>query len=109
MDPKIETGVRHFLARIPERYDLAGALLYGSRARENGGPESDADLAVLLRGSAGDRAEAAIELAGLAFDVLLDTGILLDPLPLWEDEWNHPERFGNPALIAEIRRDGVRL
>jgi predicted nucleotidyltransferase len=109
MDPKTEQCARGFLARIPEHYDVAGALLYGSRARGDWGRESDADLAVLLRGPAGDRADAVVELAGLAFDVLLETGILLDPLPLWEDEWNHPERFGNPALIAEIRRDGERL
>jgi len=109
MDTETETSARRFLARIPERYDVAGALLYGSRARGDWDRESDADLAGLLRGPTGDRADAAVELAGLAFDVLLETGILLDPLPLWEDEWDHPERFANPALIAEIRRDGVRL
>ena len=43
------------------------------------------------------------------FDVMLETGVLVDALPFWEDEWAHPERFGNPALIQNILRDGVRL
>ena len=49
------------------------------------------------------------ELAGIAFDVMLETGILVSPLPLWEDELRHPERFSNPALIANIKREGLRL
>ncbi|WP_295439097.1 nucleotidyltransferase [uncultured Thiodictyon sp.] len=48
-------------------------------------------------------------MAGIAFDVMLETGVLVDPIPLWEEEWNYPERFSNPALIANIRRDGVAL
>jgi len=48
-------------------------------------------------------------MAGIAFDVMLETGVLIDPLPLWEDEWTHPERFSNPALIDNIRRDGIPL
>jgi uncharacterized protein len=40
---------------------------------------------------------------------MLETGVLVDAIPFWEDEWTHPERFANPALIANIRRDGVPL
>jgi hypothetical protein len=48
-------------------------------------------------------------MAGIAFDVLLDTGILVQALPLWRDELTYPERFSNPALIDNIRREGIRL
>ena len=48
-------------------------------------------------------------MAGIAFDVLLETGVLVEALPLWEDEIQHPELFGNPGLIQTIRREGVRL
>ncbi len=46
-----DTGeaVRHFLSSIAIRYDTAGAIVYGSRARGTHRPESDADVAVLLR------------------------------------------------------------
>ena len=107
MDSATEQTARVFLERVREHYDLAGALLYGSRARQDAGRESDADIAVLLRGASGARGDAALEMAGIAFDVMLETGVLVDAIPFWEDEWTHPEQFANPALIANIRRDGV--
>ena len=109
MDSTIEQAARVFLQRVREHYDLSEAWLFGSRARQAAGPDSDADIAVLLRGAHGLRADAAVDMAGIAFDVMLETGVLIDPLPLWEDEWRHPERFENPSLIANIHRDGVRL
>jgi antitoxin ChpS len=48
-------------------------------------------------------------MAGIAFDVMLETGVLIEAVPLWEEEWAHPERFNNPALIENIQRDGIRL
>ena len=45
----------------------------------------------------------------LAFDVMLETGVLIDPLPLWEDELKRPETFSNPTLIENIKREGLRL
>jgi hypothetical protein len=45
----------------------------------------------------------------LAYDVLLETGIHMQPLPLWQDDWDVPETFPNPGLIAAIRREGVSL
>jgi len=38
-----------------------------------------------------------------------ETGVLVDPLPLWEDELTRPQLFSNPALIEAIKRDGLRL
>ena len=109
MDTKTEQTTKMFLARVRERYELRAAYLFGSRARQAAGPESDADIAVLLSGPPGRRADTAVEMAGIAFDVMLDTGILVDAIPFWENEWEHPEYFSNPALIENIRRDGISL
>ena len=109
MDSQTERTARLFLEQVNARYDVAGAVLFGSRARHTAGGDSDADIAVLLRGTPGLRTDAAMDMAGIAFDVMLETGVLVDPLPLWDDEWTHPERFSNPALIENIRSDGVRL
>ena len=109
MDSNTERSARLFLARVRETYTLTGALLFGSRARHEDTADSDADIAVLMRGTRGVRADPARVMAGIAFDVMLETGILIDPLPLWEEGWRHPERFNNPALIENIRRDGVPL
>jgi predicted nucleotidyltransferase len=109
LDPDTERAVQVFLQRISSRYDVAGAILFGSRARHNHQSDSDADIAVILHGPRGERVNAAIDMAGIAFDVLLETGVLVEALPLWEDEWEHPQRFNNPILIENIRREGVRL
>jgi hypothetical protein len=32
-----------------------------------------------------------------------------EALPLWESDLKRPEQFSNPALIANIQREGLRL
>ena len=109
VDAKTERVARAFMRRLRGRYAVRESILFGSRARHTHRTDSDADIAVVLKGSSGDRTAAALDMAGLAFDVLLETGILVEALPLWEDELEHPERFGNPTLIRNIRREGLRL
>lgn len=109
IDPDTKHAVEVFRHRLAGRYALLGTVLFGSRARKDHRPESDADLAVLLGGLPGSRVDVALDLADIAFDTMLETGILIEPIPFWEDEWEHPEHFTNPALIENIRHDGVRL
>ena len=109
IDPSTEEAVRRFLALVSERYDVAGAILYGSRARGTHDHESDADVAVLLNGEHRRRLPVKLDMAGTAFDVMLDTGVLVSPYPIWVDEWDHPEDFSNPALLSNIGREGIRL
>ena len=109
IDHETERAVRRFLALIASRYDTAGVIVYGSRARGTHRPDSDADVAVLLRGEHQRFLSAKLDMADVAFDVLLETGILISPLPLWLDEWERPETSSNPALLRNINREGVRL
>ena len=109
VDQETEKAVRRFLALIAPRYDLAGAIVFGSRARGTHRPDSDADVAVLLNGEHQRFLTTKLAMADVAFDVLLDTGISISPLPVWLDEWEQPERYSNPALLRNIARDGVRL
>ena len=108
-DRDTERAARVFVEKVSRQYDLVGAILFGSRARRDHRADSDTDIAVLLRGARGRRVDEALKMADIAFDVMLETGVLVEAIPLWEDEWAHPEIFGNPALIENIRRDGVRL
>lgn len=109
IDPDTEKAVRRFLAVIADRYDMAGAIVYGSRTRGTHRPDSDADVAVLLRGAHRRLLPTTLAMADVAYDVLLETGINISPLPVWLDEWEHPERSPNPALLSNIAREGVRL
>lgn len=109
MDAKTEQAARRFLYKISTHYQIAGAILFGSRARGHFRPNSDLDMAVLLREPSTDRVSAALGMADIAFEVLLETGILVEALPLWLNEWEHPEQFHNPALIQNIQHEGIRL
>jgi hypothetical protein len=62
---------------------------------------------VILNGPAGQRYRIAGEMAEAAFTVMLETGMLVQAASLWEDEFERPETFSNPGLIAVIKRDRV--
>jgi predicted nucleotidyltransferase len=109
----IDSGTRHaaqlFMRRVAGQYAVAGGILFGSRARQTQRPDSDADIAVLLRGTHARFLPTKLAMADIAFEVLLETGIRVQPLPIWEDEWQHPETYSNPELLKNIARDGQAL
>jgi predicted nucleotidyltransferase len=84
IDRETAHALQCFLAMIADRFDLAGAILYGSRARGTHRPDSDADVAVLLRGEHRRVLPTTLAMSDLA-------------------------EAPNPALLREIARDGIRL
>jgi predicted nucleotidyltransferase len=109
IDPQTLHAARAFAQKVETRYDMVEAILFGSRARNTHHPDSDADVAVLLHGQPGKFVTTKLEMADIAYDVLLDTGIRIQPLPIWEEEWKHPETYSNPHLLDNIDREGIRL
>lgn len=109
LDPATAHATKSFIRRVEHSYSIEQVILFGSRARQMAQSDSDADLAIVLPGQVGKRVQMTIEMAEIAFDIFLDTGILIQALPLWHNEFEHPEQFSNPALIDNIRREGVRL
>jgi predicted nucleotidyltransferase len=98
-----------FLRHLGRAYDVDRLILFGSRARGEHRPDSDLDLAVVLKGQRGDFIDTKLDMAGIAFDVMMETGLLVQAFPLWADDLEHPERFINPAVIRNIAQDGIRL
>ena len=109
IDADTERAARAFLKRLEGKYSVIDAILYGSRARGDHKPDSDADLAVVLDSEPERRAKVAGDMARIAFDVLMETGIMVEPMPFWPDELARPETFSNPGLIDNILRDGIHL
>ena len=107
IDRETANATRAFIDKVATRYDLAGAILFGSRARKSHRPDNDADVAVLLHGRPGKFIATKLAMADLAYDVLLETGIRIQPLPIWEEKWEHPEAYSNPRLLHNIDRDGI--
>ena len=48
LDPDTEHAARDFLGRLPADLQLEYAILFGSRARGEGRPDSDVDLALII-------------------------------------------------------------
>jgi len=71
LDPDTEHTARTFLEKIASQYDIADAIVFGSRARHNHTPYSDADIAILLRGKPGKFVLTKLAMADIAYDVLL--------------------------------------
>ena len=109
IDASTQVAIQRFLALLSPNYELAGAIVYGSRARGTHRHDSDADVAILLGGERQRTLSTALAMADVAYEVLLDTGINIAPLPVWLDQWQHPETFSNPTLLQEIAREGIRL
>lgn len=109
VDADTARATRVFVERVAAQYAISGAILFGSRARGSYRPDSDADIAVLLRGHRGKFVDTKLAMADIAYEVLLETGVRIQPLPIWEDDWEHPESHSNPGLLQNISRDGIRL
>jgi len=109
LDDATAQAVQQFRQRIATEFPARQLIVFGSRARGDHRPDSDADVAVLLEGPHQPFLPTKLKLSDAAYDVLLDTGINISPLPVWMDEWERPEAYVNPALLANIAREGVRL
>jgi predicted nucleotidyltransferase len=83
---------------------LERAVLYGSRARGDAGPDSDYDIAIFLH-DMGDRGAEIKRLAYLSTDILEDTGELVHAMPYFAGAYNDPRM----PLMHEIRREGRDL
>ncbi len=109
VDPGTLQAVRAFMVGVLGQYPAHQAILFGSRARGMAHSESDADVAVLLKGKKGPFIKTKLALDDIAYEVLLDTGIRIQPLPVWEEEWAHPDLYSNPGLLKNIAREGIAL
>ena len=61
---------------------------------------------MILEDPVGDFVETKLAIAGIAFDNLVDTGVLVQALPIWESQWADPATYDNPALLINIATEG---
>jgi uncharacterized protein len=107
-DPNTEGAVRAFLNRLPPHLHIERAILYGSRARGQHRRDSDADVAVILPEGANDW-RTLWTLSGLAFDIFIETGIMIQPVPISSEDWANPSGFARPSFIRNVAREGIPL
>lgn len=81
------------------------SCLFGSKARGDGRPDSDLDVAVVLK-HADYRTKCAV--IDLAFEELMKTDVEISPLVFSQADYERQRSEGFP-IIGEIERDMVRL
>jgi predicted nucleotidyltransferase len=108
-DPELAAALIAFVQKIVSFPGFVSAILYGSWSRNEHHPGSDVDVAVLLAGISGEFVKTKFALNDIAYDVLLDTGIRIQPLPVWQSEWDNPDQYSNTQLLRNIAKDGIWL
>ena len=98
-----------FVKKASAHFAIKRVLMFGSRVTGKHHDESDIDLAVLMAEPSGDFFSHKLEMDDIAYDILLETGLRIQPLPIWQNEWQHPELYSNPYLIKNIQREGIAL
>jgi predicted nucleotidyltransferase len=106
-DATVAKALSAFASSVRRHYGsrLAGLFLFGSRARGDHTPESDADVAVILNEDL-DFWREKMALADLSYDVILEFGADVQGWPIRRTEWLDPARHRNPALVRAMQRDG---
>jgi predicted nucleotidyltransferase len=105
MSPIIDPIVSRFRAALDEAYGerVERVVLFGSRARGDGRPDSDYDIAVFLRAPDSFWKESG-RLAGIETDILFDTGAVINALPFSAGAYRD-----HSPLMYELSRDGRDL
>jgi uncharacterized protein len=100
-----------FAASVRAAYGdrLAGLFLFGSRARGDNEPFSDADVAVILIDQDLGLVRETRRLARLAHDVLIQTGVEVQAWPVSHVAWDDPVRQPESALVESMRRDAKAI
>jgi predicted nucleotidyltransferase len=102
-------GLKAFVDEASKRFPVKAALLFGSRARGDHRPDSDVDVALILPGSRTAYFSTKMDLSDIAFDVMLQTGVLVQAWPFWESEWDDPATHPNPRIVENLKREGIRI
>ena len=100
MEADLETIVR----RLVDAYRPERIYLFGSRARGDGGPDSDFDILVIVPDDADDDRRGS----RLAYQVLRGTGIAADIL-VWTRGYFESRRHLKASLTATVSSEGRLL
>jgi antitoxin ChpS len=108
LDSSTEYALAAFKARLKERYGerLKGVFLFGSRARGDFRPESDADVAVFLD-HVSDPIREQMAMGDDAYDIWMEMGVRIEPWAFEQASLTDPDRYRASHLVKTIRQEGI--
>lgn len=110
-DAMVNRAIEDYARAVRDAYGerVKGIYLFGSRARGDHTPESDADVAVVLDDADWDFWTEKLRLADISYDFLMSTGAELQGWPVTESEWVAAAPKMDAGLIKNMRRDAVPI
>jgi uncharacterized protein len=107
----VERDLTSFAGAVRKRLGghLVGLYLFGSRARGDHEPESDADVAVVVDDEAIGWKDLERELVVLAYETLLSGKTVIEPFLVSRSGWADPDLQHNQFLGRAMKRDGRAL
>lgn len=110
INPATASAIKRFADLVASHHiPVAQTILFGSQARGTAHELSDADVALILPGDKKPSKKIRMDLNDLAYEVLLETGVIIQPIPISQTDWLHPETYSNPRLLHNISREGVEF
>jgi antitoxin ChpS len=112
IEPEILAVLKDLKRRLRRRFGdrLDGLYLFGSRARGDAEPDSDIDVAVILKGRLPESPFGVTrEILEDTYDLLLETGLDIQPWPLEEGSLDEPEAHPYATVSRAVRREGVAV
>lgn len=108
---EVRRALESYVAAVRLHYGprLHDILLFGSRARGDDTPDSDADVAVILNDDEWAFWQEKMLLADLSYEPLIEEGLVIQPWPISLLDWRDPTRHHNPRFVEVIIRDGRSL
>jgi len=91
--------INNYIKKIPKKYGLLSAYLFGSYAKGNFNEESDIDIALIIK-NLEDDFQTQVELMKIRRDI----DIRIEPHPIKEKDFN----INNP-LYNEIQKYGLKI
>ena len=88
---------------------LAALYVFGSRARGDHRPDSDLDLAVILRSAPSPLANADDALLDVTYPIEIDQGVHIQAWALAADCDGKPSTAFRSRLAETVRREGILL
>lgn len=109
IDPQTRTALAGFRTLLTRRYGsrLRGMVLFGSRARGDHRPDSDADVAVFIADS-DDPIREQMDIADEAYQVFLHDGLLIQPW-VFKGSPEQPDTSHAANLLKAVQDEGVQL